>query len=173
MNQGTVYWVTGLSGAGKTTIGNILYQKIKEKKDNIVILDGDALRNVYGNDLGYTRDERNKGAYRNARISTMLAEQGIDVICCTISMFDDVRTWNRENIKNYVEIYLNVSLEVLKRRDQKGLYSGISSGKTNNVAGADLQVDLPKNSDIVIENDGEQLPAKIADFILKNVEKSK
>lgn len=172
MIQGTVFWVTGLSGAGKTTIGNILYKKVKEKKNNVVILDGDALRKVFGNDLGYTRAERHTGAYRNARISAMLAEQGINVICCTISMFDDVRAWNRENIKNYVEIYLNVSLEVLKKRDQKGLYSGIVLGKTGNVAGVDLQVDLPKRPDIVIQNDGEQSPERIAEFILKNMEKN-
>lgn len=162
MGRGNVYWITGLSGAGKTTIGSLLYQRLKMKQKNIVFLDGDALRSVFGNDLGYTMPERSKGAYRNARLCKMLSDQGIDVICCTISMFDDVRRWNRDNIEQYIEIYLEVSLETLKKRDQKGLYSTLSE----DVAGVDLEVDLPKNPDIVIVNDGDEAPATIVNRLL-------
>ena len=121
--MGYVYWITGLSGAGKTSIGKSLYQKLKQKSPNTVFLDGDVLREVFGNDLGYTREERIKCAMRYARLCKMLQEQGLNVICCTISMFDCIRAWNRENIENYREIYVRVSMEVLKQRNQKGLYN--------------------------------------------------
>ena len=91
-------WLTGLSGAGKTTIGTLLYQALRERKDNVVFLDGDQLRQVFGDDLGYAPDQRLKSAMRNARLCKLLAEQCLDVICCTISMFDSVRDWNRTNI---------------------------------------------------------------------------
>ncbi len=147
--MGNVYWITGLSGAGKTTVSKALYNKLKSKKDNVVFLDGDILRDVFGNDLGYTKEDRLKSAMRNSRLCKMLSEQGIDVICATISMFDEVRKYNRDNILGYKEIYLSVSLEVLKERNQKKLYSDGS-----NVVGMDIEFEAPKCPDIVIENDG-------------------
>ena len=75
-------------------------------------------------------------------------------MCCTISMFDSVRAWNRENIPGYVEVYIEASMETLRRRDQKGLYS---TGKQN-VAGVDFQVELPKAPDLILDNNGEKSP---------------
>ena len=91
-----VYWITGLAGAGKTTIGKLLYEKIREKESNTVFLDGDILREVFGNDLGYSKEDRRKCAMRYSRLCAMLQRQGMNVICCTISMLDSVRDWNRE-----------------------------------------------------------------------------
>lgn len=159
--MGNVYWITGLSGAGKTTVSKALYNKLKSKKDNVVFLDGDILRDVFGNDLGYTKEDRLKSAMRNSRLCKMLSEQGIDVICATISMFDEVRKYNRENILGYKEIYLSVSLEVLKERNQKKLYSNGS-----NVVGMDIEFEEPKCPDIVIENDGSISIAEITNKIL-------
>ena len=80
-NMGCVYWLTGLSGAGKTTIGRILYKRLCEKRDGVVFLDGDDLRAVFGNDLGYTAQDRKKSAMRNARLCGLLAGQGLVVVC--------------------------------------------------------------------------------------------
>ena len=99
--MGIVYWITGPAGAGKTTIGKLLYEKIKETEPNTVFLDGDTLREVFGNDLGYSKEDRRKCAMRYSRLCAMLQSQGMNVICCTISMFDSVREWNRANISNY------------------------------------------------------------------------
>lgn len=152
--MGNVYWLTGLSGAGKTTIGKLLYQKLKAQKDNVVFLDGDQLRQVFGDDLGYTPDQRLKSAMRNARLCKLLADQGIDVVCCTISMFDRVRDWNRANIPGYVEVYVKASLETLRKRDQKGLYTQGDGA----VAGVNFAVEEPKHPDLVLENDGHLTP---------------
>ncbi len=161
-----VYWITGLSGAGKTTIGKLFYEKLKTDHPNTVFLDGDMLRKVFGDDLGYTREERIKCAMRYSRLCAMLQEQGMHVVCCTISMFDCVREWNRENINNYREIYIKVSMDTLRNRDQKGLYSGITEEKQKEVAGIHVEVEEPKFPDLVLLNDGDQTPAKQAEEII-------
>ena len=161
-----VYWLTGLSGAGKTTIGTLLYQALKRQKDNVVFLDGDQLRQVFGDDLGYTPDQRRKSAMRNARLCKLLADQGLDVICCTISMFDSVRDWNRANIPGYVEVYVKVSMETLRKRDQKGLYSQGDGA----VAGVNFSVEEPKQPDLVLENDGCLSPQEQAAKLLELIQ---
>lgn len=149
MQKGTLYWVTGLSGAGKTTIGNRLYYQMKQEKDNVVLLDGDILKQIAGKDLGYDREARIERGYRYSTLCKVLTDQGIHVIICTIAMYDEVRDWNRKNIENYVEVFLDVDMETLKKRNRKGLYSA-----NNNVAGINVEVEFPKSPDIVIVNDG-------------------
>lgn len=148
MNE--VYWITGLSGAGKTTIGKALYKKLKQEQDNIILLDGDVLRGVFGQIYGYSIEDRKKLAMTYARLCKMLSEQGMKVICCTIAMFDEVREWNRENIAYYKEVYVRVPLEVLKERNQKKLYS--ASKNKPEVVGIDIEMQEPKNPDIIIDN---------------------
>ncbi len=160
MSSGTVYWITGLSGAGKTTIGDLFFKRLREEKKSVLFLDGDTLREVFGNDLGYSREDRFRCAMRYSRLCRLLAEQGQDIVICTISMFHEVRRWNRKNIKKYKEIYIEVPMEVLEQRNQKGLYQ---SG--NDVVGVDLETELPQNPDLVIKNDGNLPPqALVADI---------
>ena len=166
--MGTVYWITGLSGAGKTTIGKLFYNYLKEQHPNTVFLDGDTLRKVFGDDLGYTEEERRKCAMRYSRLCAMLEKQGMNVVCCTISMFDSVRQWNRENIYNYREIYVRVSMDTLCARDQKGLYSGITSETDKDVAGIHFQVEMPKNPDLILDNDGGTTPEEQVEKIVKS-----
>lgn len=122
MNKGTVYWITGQSGAGKTTVGTLLYQYMSTNKDNVIFLDGDVLRFVYQTE-DYSAEGRKKLAFQHGRLCRMLSEQGIDVIICVIAMYEECREWKREHIENYKEIYLKVAMEELIRRDQKQLYS--------------------------------------------------
>ena len=151
MEKGTVYFFTGLSGAGKTTIGGLFHKRLKTAKPNVVYLDGDEIRPVFGEDSGYTQEERLRWAGRIFRVCKMLSDQGIDVVCCSIAMYSSVRAWNREHIENYKEIYVKVSKETLLQRNQKGLYT---AGK--NVVGVDLPFDEPQSPDIVAENNGEK-----------------
>lgn len=151
LKNGTVFWITGLSGAGKTTIGKALYDQLLIDNKNLVILDGDVLKHIV-NVEGYSFDARLKKATSYSRLTKALADQGVNVIICTISMFDEVRNWNRENIQNYVEVFLDVDMSVLYYRNQKGLYSNSSD---NNVAGVNVEVQLPQNPDIVINNNGD------------------
>lgn len=163
---GTVYWITGLAGAGKTTVGKALYEKIKSQKDSVVLLDGDALRNTIAADLGYTKEERHESARRNIRLCKLLGDQGIDVICCTICMFEDIRRWSRENNEKYVEVYLKVPMDVLKGRNQKNLYVEAQE----DLVGLGIGMEEPEKPDLTITNDGSQSPERIADQILGKAE---
>ncbi len=167
-SRGILFWITGLSGAGKTTIGNELYYRLKREHSNLVLLDGDVLKRIVGGQVGYSDSERHERAWMYARLCKGLTDQGLIVICCTIAMFDDVRQWNRENNKAYVEVFLDVPMEVLIMRDQKGMYSGIKEGVISNVAGVDLNVEYPKNPDITIVNDGSIGIKKCVDLILSH-----
>lgn len=164
-DKGTLYFFTGLAGAGKTTIGGLFYERLKLKKLDAVLLDGDRQRAAAGHNTGdtitvesrYTTEARKAGAWGLFQHCKNLTEQGLDVVCCSISMYHEIREWNRENIQNYREIYVKVSRETLYRRDQKNLYS---SG-AKNVVGVDLPWDEPGQSDIVIQNDGHESPEEI------------
>ncbi|NGX35229.1 MAG: putative adenylyl-sulfate kinase [Candidatus Anoxychlamydiales bacterium] len=146
---GIVYWITGLAGAGKTSIGKKLYEKLREKKSNVVFLDGDNLRAILKISCNYSISERLKLAMVYARLCKMLSDQGMDVVCCTISMFNECRDWNKKNIKNYKEVYIKVPFEVLKKRNQKNLYKD-----KKNVVGLDLEFEEPSSSHLILRNDG-------------------
>lgn len=154
--KGTVYFFTGLSGAGKTTLGGLFHRRLKAREANVVLLDGDSIRLVYNEDISYTEESRRKGAGRTFRVAKMLSDQGIDVVVCSICMYSDLRSWNRENIDHYREIYIKVDREVLLARNQKGLYT---AGK--NVVGVDIPFDEPRHPDYIIENNGQETPEAI------------
>lgn len=156
-----VFWITGLSGAGKTTIGKELYHRLKALNPAVVFLDGDAMREVLGDVFGYAKEDRLRCAEYYGRLCRLLAQQGMTVVCCTISMFHSVRSWNREHIPGYVEVYLQVPLEVLHQRDQKKMYSGVVAGDFKRVVGLDEAWEEPQNPDIVIQNSGD-VPAAVA-----------
>lgn len=162
MNKGTVYFFTGLAGAGKTTIGGLFYHYLKALHPNAVLKDGDKLRASEG-DHDYSTEARRRGAKSVFQDCKALADQGIDSVYCGIGMYDDVRRWNRENIENYREIYIKVNMDTLYRRNQKGLYSpGVKQ-----VVGVDLPWDEPKAPDAVVENDQEEDPKVIVDRLLE------
>lgn len=152
--DGTLYWITGLSGAGKTTIGKRLFSEIQKFKKNVVLLDGDEIKEIVSDSISYSDAGRRNRAMKYARLCNMLTKQGIIVICCTISMYHEVREWNRIHNRSYVEVFLNVPLDVLRNRDQKNLYSDYKKGISKNIAGEDLMIEFPRNPDVEIVNDG-------------------
>ena len=166
MDKGRLFWITGLSGAGKTTISTLLYNYLKEKQDNIVILDGDIVREVYQN-KDYTTEGRRKTAYMNLRLCKMLTDQGIDVVAAFIGMNDEYREWNRQNIENYYEVYQKVPIDELIRRDSKGIYSRALNHEITNVYGIDLPYEEPKCPDIQIVNDFSNTPKEILSIIVQ------
>ena len=136
------------------------------------MIDGDQARLAAGHSTAagtvlledrYTTQARKAGAFESFQACKRCAEQGRDVVICSIAMYTEVRTWNRENIENYREIYLKVTHETLYKRDQKKLYS---SG-TKNVVGVDLPWDEPGHSSIVIQNDGHETPKEIVERLFR------
>ena len=160
-----MFWITGLSGAGKTTIGRELCSRLRSAGHPAVFLDGDSLREVISEDLGHSGSDRRRSAMRNARTCRMLAAQGIDVVCATISLFHAVQRWNRANIPGYSEIYLRVPLDELARRDVKGIYARANDGKLSNVVGLDVLAEEPETPDLVLDNHGDIHPTEAVDAI--------
>jgi adenylylsulfate kinase-like enzyme len=171
-----VIWLTGLPGAGKSTLANILLKQLRNKGIQSLLLDGDALRDALQMH-DYDNDSRKMVALTYARLGKMFSQQGTIAICATVSMFDSVRQWNAENINDYLEVYIKVSDEVLQARNQKGLYSTTPSGEAANAHGFDLaaisKIETPKSPHLIINNDGLESPAVLVDKILAKVMENK
>lgn len=147
-----VIWLIGKSGSGKTYFGEHLYHKIKVNHSNIVLLDGDLLRNTISKDLGHTKEDRFISEERRSYLSKILSDQGIHVIISGLSNEIKIRKWNKENIIDYVEIYIRASQETLHNRDPKGIYKRYSEGEINNVVGEDIKFNEPLDPWMTIDN---------------------
>jgi adenylylsulfate kinase-like enzyme/phosphohistidine swiveling domain-containing protein len=165
-SPGRVFWITGLSGAGKTTLGQELSNRLRIIGRPVTFLDGDSLRTAIAEELGHSTADRRRSAMRNARLCRLLANQGADVVCATISLFHEVQRWNRENIPGYREIYLRVPLEELRRRDSKGMYAMAQRGDARDIVGIDVPAEAPEAPDLVLDNYGALDVAAAVDRIL-------
>ena len=152
MEKGKLKWITGLSGAGKTTIGTKVYSILKKKYQNCVFVDGDIFREILGNEFSHSKKDRLKNAKIISRLCTNLTNQNIHVVCCTMSLFNEIHQMNRINTKNYIEIFIHVEIEKLIERDSKGIYSSLKNGEIKNVVGVDLMYDKPSNPSLIIDN---------------------
>lgn len=145
---GKVFWITGLSGSGKSTLARRLDSWIKAHGIHPVMLDGDAIRDVLLEPAGHDRASRLRIARFNARLCRFLAGQGLAVICPTISMFHEIQDWNREHIPGYVEIFLDVPIDLVVERDPKGIYHRFAQGEAHEVVGLDIPAEYPVQPDI-------------------------
>ena len=152
--KGGVFWITGLPGSGKSTIGRLLFERLKKQKDNVVFLDGDDLRIALSIKENYSYEERKKISFTYCRLCKMLAEQGIDVVIATVSLFHECHEWNRAHQPRYYECFLQVPMAILEKRNQKNLFSGEAA----NVVGIDVLFEAPKKPHMILENHGEVSP---------------
>lgn len=171
MVQGKLYFITGLPGAGKTTVANALFQKLRQNQINIVHLDGDRIREILNmNNKGYSIKERKKLSFQYVYFAKLLLDQNIDVILSTVSMFHEVRDWNRKNLNNYFEIFLEVDIKILVERDQKGIYQRALFGQDKHVLGINMNYEIPDSPTIILKNNGENTPDQLVNIIIKAVE---
>ena len=176
---GQVIWITGLSGAGKTTVAEQLALRIGELSLNPILLDGDVLRDLFKNtgviSETYNREARIKLALKYAHICKILSSQGFTVIIATISMYNEAYAWNRTNLPNYFEIYLKVPLKELRRRDPKKIYQRYDAGDLSDVAGLDLAVDEPLEPHVILDFETHpslyDSPTNIAEYLMSKLEK--
>lgn len=152
MKNSQLFWITGLSGSGKTTFAHVVVEKIESLGRKTVLIDGDVIREIFDNVEDYGREARLKTAYQYSKLAAFLVKNGVDVVCSTISLFHEVQEWNRKNIPNYVEIFVKVDGEKLLQRDSKKIYSRAKSGELKNVVGVDIVAEFPKNPDLVLDN---------------------
>jgi len=155
-----VIWIIGLSGTGKTTLASQVVERIRQLNGKVILLDGDLIRTLLGNDVDHTIEGRRRNAQRLSVLSKFLADQGIHVVAAVLSMFPEWRRWNRENIPDYSEVYIKASMQTLLRRDIKNLYARAARGEIVNVVGVDIPFPEPENPELVIENDLDRLEFK-------------
>ena len=167
-----IIWLIGLSGSGKTTIGKELYAIHKEEYKNTIFLDGDILREVWGDHLSHDINGRKINAHRISNLCLLLDKQNIHVIACVLSIFPEWQRWNRENFKNYFQIYLKCPISFLKKQDDKGLYKKAEMGNLKNVVGVDIPFPEPISSDLVLNNSARnKSPNEIAQNIFLKTKK--
>ena len=142
--KGICYWITGLSGSGKSTLSSALAEIIRKEHKNLVLLDGDKLRLIF-NSQSFNSSDRLNLSYKYSQTTKMLLDQGINVIISVMALFHEVQLWNRQNISNYVEVFLDVPIQELQRRDSKGLYLKYKNGQIKNMVGLDINAEFPKN----------------------------
>lgn len=165
-----VIWIIGLSASGKTTLGRALHETWKKESPNTVFVDGDDVRKMFeqtDETKSYTKEERRKNADRICRLCAWLDSQSINVVCSIQSIFKESRDWNHRTYSKYFEVYIDVPMEVLLRRETKGLYASAQRGERKNVVGIDIPFSPPENPDYLFDNskDGTDM-GKIAREIL-------
>ncbi|PZP45554.1 MAG: adenylyl-sulfate kinase [Pseudopedobacter saltans] len=150
---GKVIWFTGLSGAGKTTLANGLYKRLRKLQVSSVILDGDILRKNVNTDLGFSLQDRRENIRRTAEIAKMLAEQNIYVLVGLITPKEEFREMAKTIVEEGVEfqmVYVKTSLSTCQNRDVKGLYALAGSGKLKSFTGISSIFEEPKDVDLII-----------------------
>jgi len=174
---GSVIWITGLSGAGKSTVAQAVVARLREQGDTVISLDGDELREVFGATAitgeNHGGEARLTLAKRYSALSRVLSAQGHTVVVATISLFREVHEWNRGNIPNYFEVFLRVPIDELRRRDPKGLYSRFEAGELENVAGLDLKVEEPESPNWLVDFDPGKTALSIASELVDRAKKEK
>ena len=169
MKNGTLFWITGLSGSGKTSIANEILPIVKKRYGPTIHLDGDTLRNIL--DLrGYSLEERLSNSVIYTKTAKYLTSQGINVVFSLVGLMNKPRAWNRKNIKKYIEIYVRSDLKKIIGKDIKKIYRN-----KKNIVGLTIKPEFPKKPDIIIDNTfdknltllGKELMLKISKFILK------
>lgn len=146
-------WFTGLSGSGKSTIANLLEKELNKQKIHTYTLDGDNLRSGLNKNLMFSKEDRNENLRRTAEVAKLFVDAGVVVIAAFISPY--IKT--REDIKgivgpeNYLEVFVNTSLEVCEERDVKGLYKKARTGEIKNFTGISSAYEAPVNPTIEIK----------------------
>ncbi len=162
--RGTLIWITGLSGSGKSEIGKLILPMIKKKIGPTILINGDDLRNIFKL-YGYTKKDRLENAKKFYGLYKLITDQGINVIFCVVSMFDAVRSWNKKYINNYIEIYIKTELKKIIQQNKKETYFN----NKKNVVGIDIKPELPKNPDITITNDFKKNTKEISKILIKRI----
>lgn len=165
VQTGFTLWFTGLSGAGKSTISNILEKKIKDLGLKIEILDGDVVRTHLSKGLGFSKEDRDTNIRRIGYVASLLSRNGVISITAAISPYKDIRNEVREMHENFVEVYAKCPLEVVEKRDVKGLYKKARAGEIPQFTGVSDPYEEPENPEITVETNKET-PEESANKIL-------
>src|SRR5437660_7882279 len=169
-NQGFTIWFTGLSGAGKSTLSEAIEKRLRACGRNVEILDGDIVRTHLSKGLGFSREDRDTNIKRIAFVCGLLTRNGVICISAAIAPYREARQWARQEIGNFVEVYVKCPLEVCRQRDVKGLYKLVDEGKLTGFTGVDDPYEEPENPELVIETDKETQEESVAHILTRLIE---
>jgi adenylylsulfate kinase-like enzyme len=162
--KGILFWITGLSGAGKTSISNKIYHSVKNKYGKTLYINGDEMRKIF--ELkSYDNSDRKKGAIKYSKFFKKITDQNINVLFAGMALFDDVRKWNRINVTNYLEIYIKTSLKNIIKKKYTKIYK-----KKTKLVGIDIKPEFPKKPDIIINNDFNKSIEKLSNELLIKID---
>jgi len=161
-NKGIVFWITGLSGVGKTTIAKAIHKKISNNFGPTLFLNGDDLRRIFKLKK-YDLKSRKEYVLQYSKFCKFITSQNINVIIALVGLFNFVRNWNRRNLSNYIEIYIRASNKNIRKNDNRNVY------KKNNVFGKDLKPELPNKPHINLFNDFKKKPLILSQSLLKDI----
>ena len=156
-------WFTGLSGSGKSTIANQVEQQLHNKGIKTYTLDGDNIRNGINQDLSFAPEDRTENIRRIAEVANLMVDAGLVVLAAFVSPYKK----DRENIRtivkdvNFVEVFVNTSVEECERRDTKGLYKKARAGEIDNMTGISAPYEAPDNPEIEIRTETESIETSI------------
>lgn len=165
-HKGFTIWFTGLSGAGKSTIADILVEKLRARDIKVELLDGDVVRTNLSKGLGFSKEDRDINIRRIAFVCHLLTRNNVCAIGAAISPYRSIRDEAREMIGNFVEVYVNTPLEECEKRDVKGLYAKARAGELKQFTGIDDPYEEPLSPEVVCvttEETPEQSAQKIVD----------
>lgn len=162
-----IVWFTGLSGAGKSTIGNILEQQLNMAGHHSMMLDGDNIRHGLNRDLGFSEADRVENIRRVGEVAKLLVESGLIVLCSFISPYRAERDMVRASVavEEFIEVFVDTPIEVCMRRDAKGLYAKAKTGGLKNFTGIDAPYEVPEQPDIHLRT-RERSPEDLAGIVL-------
>jgi len=153
MVQPQVIWLTGLSGSGKSTIASHFKKSLSEKDIKTFVIDGDVLRESFGHDLSFSKEDRSKNVARAIRLANQKLHEGFVVIVALISPFIKDREHARSQFKSseFREVYVSTPLSECERRDPKGLYKKTRGGLIHDMTGINSPYEPPLNPDLIID----------------------
>ena len=165
--RGFAIWLTGLSGAGKTTIAHRLERELRDRGRKVEVLDGDVVRTHLSKGLGFSKEDRDTNIRRIGFVCNLLARNGVVAIAAAISPYREIRDENRALIGDFVEVYAKCPLDVLKERDVRGLYAKALRGEIPNFTGVSDPYEEPLNPEVVLETDRESEEESIEKVMAK------
>ncbi|MBE7530603.1 MAG: adenylyl-sulfate kinase [Chloroflexi bacterium] len=168
--QGFVVWMTGLSGAGKTTVALEMLRQLDGRNLRLERLDGDVVRASLTRDLGFSAEDRAKNIERVTFVAKLLSRNGVGCICSFISPYQAVRDHVRTETTNFLEVFVDAPLHVVMARDVKGMYKKAIAGEIPNFTGISDPFEAPANPDIHLRTD-QETPAESAAKIIAELEK--
>ncbi len=171
--RGLTIFFTGLSGSGKSTIANGLFIKFLEHNNRpVTLLDGDIVRTHLSSELGFSKKHRSLNVQRIGFVASEITKNGGIAICAPIAPYESDRRYNRDLISkfgNYIDIFVNTSLEKCEERDSKGLYKLARMGKIKEFTGISDPYEKPKSPDLIVNSDGSQSPEELVDHIYQTI----